>query len=114
MDRHFQLFLQTTDQHIGIEWGNQTCHVLDTEAVDTHTFEFFGLIDEHLNRMDRTGGVAQGPLGMFSNLPDGLDRGFQIPQVVECVEDSKHVHAVGGSPLHKCFNHVIGIVRVAK
>ena len=44
----------------------------------------------------------------------GVDGGLEVPRIVKRVEDTDDVDAVGNRLLHKVFDHIVGIVTVAK
>ncbi len=63
--------------------------------------------------MDGADGVADGALGVAARLLDGLDRGLEVPEVVECVEDAEDVHAVLDGELAELLDDIVRVVAVA-
>ena len=44
---------------------------------------------------------------------DGLDADLHAVELVEAIEDAKHVHPIFGGEVAELRNHVVGIARVA-
>ena len=105
--------LQLLDQRISIEWRKQPRHILDAESVGAQVFQLLGQLDKPIQAVDRTERIADRGLHV---LPAGfhLAHGrFHIPEVVESVEDPKHVDAVEGGPFDEPLQHIVRIVPVA-
>ena len=64
--------------------------------------------------MYRTGGIADGALRMFAGFFDGFHRGFNVTQIVQCIEYTEYINAVIRRFLHKGFHHVIGVMAITE
>lgn len=113
MDGHPDRLLQTLDQQVGVHRSQQSGHVLDADRVGPEVLQPFAHLDESFQPMDGTHGVGDGRLDMFPAGFDLLDRPFEIADVVEGVEDTEDVDAVGGRALDEPVQHVVRIMPVS-
>ena len=77
------------------------------------SLELLRLLGAHVGRVDRADRVADRALGVAAGLLHGLDRGLEVPQVVEGVEDAEDVHAVLDGELAELLDDVVRVVAVA-
>ena len=119
VDGYLDRRLEGLDQVVGIVGGDQTGHVLDADRVGAHGLEVLGFFDVvidgvHIAAHARFGhGVAHATLEVLAALLDYFDRRFEIAVVVQGVEGSEDVHAVGRRPVHEGAGGVVGVVAVA-
>lgn len=92
----------------------QSGHVLDGNRVATHLFQRHSLLYEVFDGVHRARGVADRALRMLAAADHGLDRGFEIAQVVHGVEDAEYIHAVRGRLVDEGVHHIVGVVPVAE
>ncbi|GIW15948.1 MAG: hypothetical protein KatS3mg063_1801 [Tepidiforma sp.] len=88
-------------------------HVLDGDRVGAHFDHLVGELRERVNGMDGRGGIADGALHVAAGLFDGAEGGFEVPGVVQGVEDAEDVHAVLDGAVAELIDDVIGVVAVA-
>ncbi len=64
--------------------------------------------------MHRTGGEADGALGMLVVGLNLADRGAHIAQIVHGIEYPEYIYAIGGRHVDEFFHHIIGVMAVAQ
>ena len=96
---------------IGLE---QTGHILDADGIGAHLFEGLGVLNEIFVGMHRAQGVADAGLNMRALLAGRLDGGLEVARVVQRVENTQDVDAVGNGLLHEILDGVVGIMAVAE
>ena len=110
LDGLFQLL----DQVIAGVGLQQTGHILDADRVGTHLFQSLGVVGEVLVVMYRAQGVADAGLNVSAFLVGGLDGGLQVARIVQSVENTNDVNAVGDRLLDEVLDGVIGVGTVAQ
>ena len=96
MNRNLHRVLQPFHKPVGIQGRQETGHVLDAQRIRPKVFEAFPQLHKAFQGMHGADGITNGGLHMFSAglyLPHGA---FHISDIVERVEDSKHINAVEG------------------
>jgi len=112
--RNIDGFDQFADQVCCDRGDQQAGHVLDRDTVAAHLHHLFRHGHELFDAVYRAGGVTDGSLGMLAGLLHRSDRGFEVAQVVQCIEDPKHIDAVVGGLAHESAYHVIGVVAITQ
>ena len=107
-------FLQPLDEGIGVHGQQEVGHVLDADGAGTHFLQRLGQLHEVVLVVDGGDGVAHGGLHLAAVLPGGLDGLFQIPHVIQRVENTDDVDAVFNGLAAESVHHVISIVLVAQ
>ena len=113
MDRHFHGGFQAAHQLIGVERGQQTGHVLDAERVGAEIFELLGQIDKAVDAVNRADGIADRRFHMFAAGFYFTDRPFDVPHIVQRIEDAEDVDAICGGPFDEPFEDIVGIMAIA-
>ena len=113
VDGNLYRSLEAFDQIIGFKGREKPGHVLYTDRVGPQVLELFGLLDEVVQTVDGTHGVANRGFDMLAALFDHLHGGFDVPDIVQRVEDPKHIDAMFGGSLNKFFQDVVGVMTVA-
>ncbi len=119
VNRRFDGRLQRFDQIIGIIWRQQAGHVFDANAVRSHLFKIFGLVDVivdvvNLSAHSRLGhGIANAALEMFAVFFDYRHHGFKVAVIIEGIKCSEYVHPILTGSFNKGLGDIIGIVAIA-
>ena len=92
----------------------QVCHILDTNRVGTHLNELFRKFNEIIFVMDGTDCVAQCRFTVSAVFFCEFNCGFQITNVVECIENSNNINSVFNCLTAELFNNVIRIVLISQ
>ena len=96
---------------VGLE---QARHILDADRVCAHLFQGLGILGKILVVMHRAQGVADAGLNMCLFLVGCLDGSLQVAGVVQSIENTDHINAVGNALLYKVLNGVVSIGAVAQ
>ena len=94
--------------------GQQTRHVLDTQGISPHVLDLSGDVLPVVQGVGVAQGVAQRDLRMALLLVGSLHRGPQVADIVQAVENTDDVNAVGDGLLYEVFHHVVGVMVVAQ
>ncbi len=105
--------LQPTHQMVGVEGGQESGHVLDTNRIRPQIFQLLGQIHKPVDAMDRADGVTDGGFRMFAAGFHFADGPIEIPHVVKGVEDAEDIDAVRGRPFDEPLHHVVGVMAIA-
>ena len=106
--------LQPLDEGVGVHGQQEVGHVLDADGAGTHFLQRLGQLYEVVLVVDGGDGVAHGGLHLAAVLPGGLDGLFQIPHIVQRVENADDVDAVFNGLAAESVHHIVGIVLVAQ
>ena len=98
-------------QLIGVERGQQACHVFDAERIGAEIFQLPGEVDVTIDVVDRAHRITERRFGMLAAGLHFTDRPVHIAHVVERVKDAKDVNPVGRRAFDESLEHVIGIGR---
>ena len=112
MDWNRDPLFQPTHQLITIIRREQPGHILNSDAVGTHTLKLGCHIKPTLDRVYWAHGVTQGALGVFFLFAHGCDSSLKITRVVHGIEDSEYIYSVNGGALDKLVHDVICVVPV--
>ena len=112
--RDAQLFLELRDQVIAGIGSQQTSHILDADGVCTHVLEGLGVLDIILVVVHGAQGVADAALNMSTFLIGCLDGSLQVAGIVQRVENTDDIDAVGNGLLDEVLDGVICIGAVAQ
>ena len=114
VDRDVHSLLESADQIEGDVRTQQPGHVLDADGVRAHVLDALAEIHPEVDRVHGADRVGNRALGMLAKLDRGLHGGLQVPEVVQCIEDTEDVDAVDCAALDEFFNQVVGIMPVAE
>ena len=119
MNRNLQFGFQCTDQLFGCVWFQKTCHILDTESMDTKCFKFFGFLYIVIQcvfllvRIRNIACIAECTFDNLACLQCFFDWHLHILNPVQGVENSENIDAGFGGNINKVLNHIVRIVAVA-
>ena len=111
---HGDLGLDAAHEVIGIGRREVAGHVLDADGVGAKVGHLLGELHEVGHGVYRARGVGNGALALAAGLLAGLNRGLQVANVVQGVEDAHDVNAVLDGLADNRAHDVIGVVAVAK
>lgn len=114
MDGDGDRLFQPLDEGVGVHRQQEVGHVLDADGAGAHVLQCLGQLHEVVLIVDGGDGVAHGGLHLAAVLPGGLDGLFQIPHIVQRVENADDVDAVFNGLAAEGVHHVVGIVLVAQ
>ena len=114
MDGDGDRLLQPLDEGVGVHGQQEVGHVLDADGAGTHVLQRLGQLHEVVLVVDGGDGVAHGGLHLAAVLPGGLDGLFQVPHIVQRVENADDVDAVFNGLAAEGVHHIVGIVLVAQ
>ena len=138
IDRNFHGGLEFRDNGGGTQRAYQACHILKSDYLGAETFHFAGFFHEvfvgeyflGLFRLfaeelgEETGflrrfglgvyGVADGAVGDAAKLVDEADGLADVVDVVESVEYTHHVEAVGDSLFIETFENAVGVGHITE
>ena len=109
--------LDALDEVLGLIRAHGAGHVLQADGIEAHVLELLAHLDIFFNRMDRAlrVGDAAGRDGVLGGvLLGGLERGGDVAEVVQRVEDTQDVDAVLDGQLDELLDDVVMIVLVAE
>ena len=100
------LLLDTCDDLAHRPGTADTCHILETDLLGTGFDEFLGQLGVVLHGMDGGVGDAQGGLRDHAAFDSVLDRGDDVVGIVQAVEDTGDVDALGVLDLVHELTHI--------
>ena len=97
-------------------WLQQSRHILDTDGMASHLFEFDRQLNEHFVGVHRADRVYETALDMrlFGTFERGADRHFQVANVVERIEDTEDADTACRGFLNELFYNIVGIMIIAE
>ncbi len=104
--------LQARDDLVRDVRRNQTGHVLYADRIAAHRLDRHAVGDEFLDRVHRTGRVANHALRVLARPLRRAHRGLDVAQIVQRIEDAEDVHAVLRRRRDKRLDDIVGKVRV--
>ena len=113
MDRDLYRRFDTAYEVIGIERRQEPGHVFDTEGIRAQIFELLGHVDETVDAVDGTDGIADGGFDMFAAGFHFSHGPFDVANIIQRVEDAEDVDAIGGGPFDEPFQHIVGVVSIS-
>ena len=114
VDRDADFRLQRFHQFVGAVRTEKSGHIFDADGIGAHLDQFFTQFDEVFILMVRTDGVDDTSLGMTAGLFGGPDGGFQVPRIVQGIENADNGDPVIHRPLDEFCHHVVGHVGVSQ
>ena len=114
MDRYIHFFLEALYERICVVRQQQVCHILDADVVSTHLYQFFSQLNEVILVVHGADSVTDGRFADSAVLFGVLDGGFQIADIVECVEYTNYINAVFNCLAAELLNNVICVVLIAQ
>ena len=109
--------LDALDEVLGLIRAHGTGHVLQADGIEAHVLELLAHLDIFFNRVDRAlrVGDAAGRDGVLGGvLLGGLERGGDVAEVVQCVEDTQDVDAVLDGQFDELLDDIVMVVLVAE
>ena len=106
--------LQFRDQVIAGVGLQQASHILDADRVSAHLLQGLGILGKVLIVMYGAQGVADAGLNVSAFLVGGLDGSLQVARVVQGVENTDDIDAVGNGLLYEVLDSVIGVRTIAQ
>ena len=94
--------------------SQQAGHILDADGIRAHVLNSLGNVFPIVQGVSVAQGVAKRYLRVSLFLVAGLHRRLQVAQVVEAVENTDDIDAVGNGLLYEVFHHVIGVMVVSQ
>lgn len=105
---------QGLHQFIGRVRRQQAGHILDADAVRSHLLQGLGVLGEILVVVHGAQRIADAALHMRLFLNGGFDGRLQVARVVQRVENTQDVNAVGNGLLHEILDGVVRVMAVAQ
>ena len=112
--RNADFFFQSIHQRSAGIRCQEAGHIFDADGVSPHFHQFLGQLQIVAVFMVRADGIHQGALGMGAGSFGGLHGRFQVPGIVESIEDTDDVDTVVHAPFYEFRHHIICIVVVAQ
>ena len=114
LDRDLDGLLERLDELVSVIGSEQSGHILDADRIGAHLLELLCVLGVVLGGVDRSGGVANRRLNVTFLFLGRVDSGLEVSGIVERVEDTQDVDAVGYRLLDKVLDDVVGVMTVAE
>ena len=113
-NREFNILLECAYKLIRFLRADDTCHVLDTNGLNTHAFHIFCQLNIRFCVVHGTERVANCTRSVCAGLNSLVNSNLKVSYIVECIENSDDVDSVLNALCDELSYNVVRIVLVAE